>query len=163
MPDLTSQLLPQLETHQLPGLDLPSDFIAPQYDGQSILNIPASICRWMDIPEIGAAPLIPEIDGTLGNGIRHGEGVRRVILILMDALSLYRLQRWTADGTEGWVLTRLKWIKYVEVQSPGAAKQELQVHPNAQSAAEDDTSLGGYFFYNNTANTENLRYRAVGW
>lgn len=83
MPDLTPQLLPRLKEHQLPGLDLPSDFIAPKYDDQSILNIPASICHWMGIPEIGtpgtgAGVLTPEILSPLGNG------VRRVILILIS-------------------------------------------------------------------------------
>lgn len=93
MPDLTPQLLPRLKNHQLPGLDLPSNFIAPKYEDQSILNIPDSICHWMGIPEIGEGALMPEILSPLGNG------VRRVILILMDALALHRLQAWMADGT----------------------------------------------------------------
>jgi hypothetical protein len=93
MPDLTSQLLPRLQDHQLPGLDLGDGFIHPKYDGGSILNIPASICRWMNIPAIGEGPLIPEILAPLGNGIQ------RVILILMDALALHRLGAWIEDGT----------------------------------------------------------------
>ena len=88
MPDLTHQLLPQIENHKLPGLDLHPEFIAPKYDGASILNIPDSICHWMDIPGIGEGPLRPEIINNLGNG------VRRVILILMDALALHRFSRW---------------------------------------------------------------------
>lgn len=92
MPDLTPQLLPQIENHQLPGLELPPDFIAPKYADQSILNIPASVCHWMDIPAIGGAPLRTEILDPLGNGIR------RVILILMDALALHRLQAWMEAG-----------------------------------------------------------------
>jgi len=98
MPDLTPQLLSRLENHNLPGMDLPSDFITPKYDDQSILNIPASICRWMGIPEIGEGLLIPEILSPLGGGARTG-GIRRVILILMDALALHRLQTWIAEGT----------------------------------------------------------------
>ncbi len=93
MPDLTPPLLLRLKNHQLPGLDLPLDFIAPKYDDQSILNIPASICHWMGIPGMGAGVLTPEILSPLGNGIR------RVILILMDALALHRLQAWMSDGT----------------------------------------------------------------
>lgn len=93
MPDLTSHLLPRLENHQLPGLEISAEFIVPKYEDQSILNIPASICHWMNIPEIGEGPLMPEILTPLGNGIRH------VILILMDALALHRLQRWMEDGT----------------------------------------------------------------
>jgi hypothetical protein len=93
MPDLTPQLLPQLENNQLPGLEFPPEFIAPQYDGYSILNIPDSICHWMDIPGIGEGALGSEILNPLGNGIR------RVILILMDALALHRLQTWMDDGS----------------------------------------------------------------
>ena len=93
MPDLTSQLLPRLANHRLPGLVFPANFIAPKYDDQSILNIPASICHWMGIPEIDGGLLTPEILSPLGNGIR------RVILILMDALALHRLQTWMDDGT----------------------------------------------------------------
>lgn len=92
MPDLTSKLLPRLKNHQLPGLELPTELIAPKYDDQSILNIPASICHWMGIPEIGEGPLTPEILDPLGNG------ARRVILILMDALALHRLQAWMDAG-----------------------------------------------------------------
>jgi hypothetical protein len=92
MPDLTPQLLPDIENHQLPGLELPAEFIAPKYADQSILNIPASICHWMNIPGIGEDPLRPEILTSFGNG------VRRVILILMDALALHRLQNWMEAG-----------------------------------------------------------------
>ena len=92
MPDLTSQLLPQIENHQLPGLDLPPEFIAPKYDGTSILNIPDSICQWLDIPNIGEGPLRPEILSGLGSS------ARRVILILMDALALHRLRNWIESG-----------------------------------------------------------------
>ena len=93
MPDLTSQLLPSLENHQLAGLPLPQGFIAPQYAGQSILNIPDSICHWMGIPGIAGGALIPKVLAPLGNGIQN------VILILMDALALQRLQTWMEDGT----------------------------------------------------------------
>ena len=88
MPDLTSQLLPEIENHQLPGLDLPPESIAPKYDDTSILNIPDSICHWLDIPAIGEGPLRPEILTSLESN------ARRVILILMDALALHRLRNW---------------------------------------------------------------------
>ena len=93
MPDLTSKLLPSLQNHQLPGLTLPPGMIAPKYEDQSILNIPDSICHWFGIPEIGEGALTQEILAPLGNG------VRRIIVILMDALALHRLQTWMQDGT----------------------------------------------------------------
>ena len=88
MPDLTSQLLPRLQSHRLPGLDLDGDFIAPKYDDQSILNIPSTICDWLGVPGISKGLLYPEIRLPLGNGIR------RILLILMDALAFHRLQTW---------------------------------------------------------------------
>ncbi|MBN1668622.1 MAG: alkaline phosphatase family protein [Anaerolineales bacterium] len=92
MPDLTSSLLPRLFENRLAGLDLPEEYIYPAYAGQSILNIPHSICRWLGVPEFGEAPLIPEIHQAAG------QDVQRVILILMDALALHRLQAWLAEG-----------------------------------------------------------------
>jgi len=97
MPDLTTQLLPQIENHRLPGLELPEQFISPIYADQSILNIPDSICHWMKIPGIGEGPLRSEILAPLARDV-GGSGYRRVILILMDALSLHRLQAWMDGG-----------------------------------------------------------------
>jgi len=91
MPDLTTQLLPSLKNYKLPGFDFGEKFIYPKYDDQSILNIPASICKWMSIPTFGEAPLKSEILTPLGNG------VRRVILVLMDGMALHRFQRWIAE------------------------------------------------------------------
>jgi hypothetical protein len=89
MPDLTDQLLPRLRSHRLPGIDLPEDLIPPSYQGQSILNIPNSICRLLDIPAInGNSVLLPEVLDPLGNGIK------KVVVILMDALALHRFQKW---------------------------------------------------------------------
>jgi len=94
MPDLTNQLLPRLRSQKLPGIALPEDLLAPAYQGQSILNIPNSICTLMDIPTVnGTPPLLPEIMEPLGTG------VKKVVVILMDALALQRFQKWT-DAVE---------------------------------------------------------------
>ena len=93
MTDFVDELLPRLQKNRLPGLDLGAGFIYPAYMGQSILNIPSSLCYFLDVPGIGTDPLIPEILEAVGNG------VRRLILVLMDALALHRLQGWMADGT----------------------------------------------------------------
>ncbi len=94
MPDITAELLPRLTKYHLPGLELGAGLVHPNYAGFSILNIPASICRWMGVPQIGAVPLASEVCGPFTQ-----TEYRRVILILMDALALERLQRWMADGT----------------------------------------------------------------
>ncbi len=93
MPDLTEKLLAPLYRQPEQNYDLGSGFVFPAYNGQSILNIPASICQLFGASPLGAPPLIPDILELLG------EGYQRVILILMDALALHRLQRWMADGT----------------------------------------------------------------
>ena len=99
MPDLVAELLPRLRKHRLDGLELASegnaqhDIIYPDYTGQSILNIPSSICHLLGVPGIGAGPLNQEILNPLG------EGINRIVFILMDALALFRLQRWMEDGS----------------------------------------------------------------
>lgn len=96
MPDLTPELLPDLLSHRIDGLDLPAGLVHPKYAGGSILNLPATICRLFGVPEIGrAGPLAPEILGPLEV---LGRDVRRVILILMDALALHRLRNWIEEG-----------------------------------------------------------------
>ncbi len=92
MPDLTPQLLPLLKTYRLPGFDLGDEFIYPNYAGGSILNIPATVCRLMNVPEFGAEPLNLDMLNPLGGDFQ------RVVLVLMDALSLSRLQFWMAEG-----------------------------------------------------------------
>jgi hypothetical protein len=96
MPDLTSQLLPALESHRLPGLDLPDGLIHPKYDGGSILNLPATIADLFGAPPPGQArPLGPEILELLR---AMADGVDRVVMILMDALALHRLRNWIELG-----------------------------------------------------------------
>jgi len=88
MPDLTQSLLPDLVSYKIPGLSLDDSMVHPQYPGRSILNLPPSICRWLGVPSLGKQPFFEEIIGAFGTDIR------RVITILLDGLSLFRLQRW---------------------------------------------------------------------
>lgn len=91
MPDFTDNMLPHINEHRLPGLDLGGDLIHPKYDGHSILNLPSSICQLLGAPLLAHPPLVDEILDPLGGG------VRKVVLVLMDALALHRLQRWMAE------------------------------------------------------------------
>ena len=93
MPDLTEKILPQLRALRLKGLDLGSEVVHPFYQGASILNIPTSISLLLDAPPLRAESLLQPILDPLGSGIR------RILLVLVDALALHRLQRWMADGT----------------------------------------------------------------
>jgi len=95
MPDLTPTLLPRLQSYRLPGFDLGDDFVYPHYHGGSILNVASTLCQLFGIPEIGAPALMDEIASPLKNLIPN---VRRVVLVLMDALALHRFQRWVGEG-----------------------------------------------------------------
>ena len=96
MPDLTSQLLPELLDHRLPGFDLPNGLVHPKYDGSSVLNLPATICKLFDAPPLGSAgPLGSPVYSHLEN---LGKDARRIVLILMDALALHRLRAWISEG-----------------------------------------------------------------
>jgi hypothetical protein len=61
------------------SLKLPENFIAPNYGGRSIVNVPASIVRMFG-GQFSTAPLDPLIIGSLGSG------VRRIVLVIADAL-----------------------------------------------------------------------------
>jgi Type I phosphodiesterase / nucleotide pyrophosphatase len=93
MSDITPQILPQMKAYRLPGLELDPGFVYPDYTGGSILNLPSSVCYWLGAPSFGASPLRPELLDP------YPSDLRRVILVLVDALSLHRLQRWMSDRT----------------------------------------------------------------
>jgi hypothetical protein len=93
MSDLTTKALPRIKAFQLPDLQLDADFIHPDYQGGSILNLPSTICQALGAETLSTLPLRQELTVATSND------VRRVILVLVDALSLHRLQRWMSDGT----------------------------------------------------------------
>ena len=92
MPDLTKSLIPQLLNHRLPDLNLGDGNVTPDYSGFSILNIPNLLCQIFDIPPMvsGKVPAIL-LDPSILN-------CQHIILILIDALSFTRFQRWTEGG-----------------------------------------------------------------
>jgi hypothetical protein len=83
-----------LLSRQLPDL-LPSDerWVLPHYDGLSIANIPATIAALMggDLPD--ALPCLPNDLWT-----DWGPGLRRIVLVVLDALGYRALQRMLAEG-----------------------------------------------------------------
>jgi hypothetical protein len=95
MPDLSQSLFDKISSRQIPELLLPADLTQPYYAGASILNIPNSVCWLLGVPPISDAPsLIPEVIDPLG-GKAH-----KVLLILIDALALHRLQAWMIAESE---------------------------------------------------------------
>jgi predicted AlkP superfamily pyrophosphatase or phosphodiesterase len=89
-------MLSSLQKHRLPGLDLGDGAVYPAYQGHSILNIPASLCHFLGIPQmernVSARPLDAETLSRLDSDYQH------VILVLMDALAFHRLERWMQSG-----------------------------------------------------------------
>jgi len=82
---------------QISGLDLGEDFVLPEYNGGSILNLPDSLCRLFGIPDMGSGPLAANFMSTLEAG--SGGGGLRVVMLIVDALAFRRLTMWMADGT----------------------------------------------------------------
>lgn len=93
MPDLSPELLPYLLAHRLPGLEWGEEWVAPHYNGQSILNLPTSICHWLGATPLGGEMLLPDILSPLGEDFRH------IVVVLMDALSFLRFRRWMEAGS----------------------------------------------------------------
>jgi predicted AlkP superfamily pyrophosphatase or phosphodiesterase len=65
-------------------LNLPPDFIAPNYDGRSIVNVPATIIR-----TFGGHFHAPTLDPEIVKGLTTG--VQRVVYIIADAMGYSRL------------------------------------------------------------------------
>jgi hypothetical protein len=88
MPDLTQTLLQKIRAQRLPGIDLGDDGQHPAYGGLSILNIPGSICKWLDAPRLPHPSLeIPELDALAG-------GVDQIVAVLVDAAGLQHFLQW---------------------------------------------------------------------
>lgn len=95
MPDLSQSMLEKIAGGSIPELPLPSGIIPANYQGGSVVNIPNSICSLLDTPPISeSAGLYPELLDPLGGK------ARKVLLILLDAMGLRRLQAWLAEDPE---------------------------------------------------------------
>lgn len=91
MDNRTERLLTDIRDTRLPGIDLAPGSITPDYHGQSILNIPSSVCTLLGAPPLASSPLRGDILAPLGDDLST------VLLILMDALAFHRLQAWLAE------------------------------------------------------------------
>lgn len=96
MQDLTESTLDRIEQHRIPGLDLGAQTIYPNYDGLSILNLPASISRWLGAGVLAHPPLqLAKLD-------ELAEGINQVILVLVDAVSFDRCRRWLSRSARAY-------------------------------------------------------------
>lgn len=60
------------------GVDLPDEFLRPDYAGGSIANVPATVAALLGVPFVGLLPLRDDLWQPLN-------GVKRVIVLLVDA------------------------------------------------------------------------------
>ncbi len=88
MPDLTTAILPVLRSQRLPDLDLGADAFHPHYSGLSILNLAASIDRWLSLPPGPHPPLALEALDPMA------KDARQIVVCLLDALSFARFTNW---------------------------------------------------------------------
>lgn len=96
MPDLSSRVMPRLNSSRLAGLNLGRDSVHPAYAGLSILNLPTSLCRWLGVADLPHPPLdLPGLDDLAA-------GLRQVVVLLVDAVSYERFASWL-DETAPWL------------------------------------------------------------
>ncbi|MEA4906505.1 MAG: alkaline phosphatase family protein [Anaerolineaceae bacterium] len=95
MQNLVAQVLPELRSHRLNGVDLGEKAMAPFYHGYSIANLPASVCQWLGAPPLAGETLGPAILDQLGQRYNH------VVLMLLDGLGLDMFQLYTAEEAGG--------------------------------------------------------------
>ena len=91
MSDLTPELIDCIRAHRLPDLELGADHFHPAYHGLSILNLPASLSKWLGAGELHHPAIdLPELD-------ELAAGAGQVVCVLIDAVALHRFQDWVAQ------------------------------------------------------------------
>ena len=97
MADLAAEIEQKILDHRLPLMDgaLPEgEFVAPNYGGYSIVNLPATTTTLLGIDLPGAPPLPRDVWEP------YAGDVRCVLRIIIDALGYYRLLRFMAAEPE---------------------------------------------------------------
>jgi hypothetical protein len=87
-----SSVLAQIKDFRIPGIPKFSGQVHPSYNGFSIANLPASVCRWLSCPHPAGNPLDESILAHLD------DDWQAVILLLVDGLSLRLFQRFTDEA-----------------------------------------------------------------
>lgn len=108
MTDLSSRMLSKIEEHRITALPFLEDLTMPFYDGLSLVNIPGTITRLLDVPDFGKPPLNEAILNPLGSHYN------KIVLLLVDALGYNLLGRLMSQEDD------MLWRRYVDraVYSP---------------------------------------------
>jgi hypothetical protein len=87
----------ELRARRAPGLfaeEIAAEFLLPDYDGRSLANIAAALCRLFGAADDG---LEPPLRDSYWRGL---EGVRRIVLVFLDALGYLQLLEMLRDEPE---------------------------------------------------------------
>lgn len=95
MTNPAASILDSIQKCTIKGIPRAKDQVHPKYEGLSIANIPASICKWLDCPLPASKPLAKEISTNLQETYQH------IILVLVDGLGLNFLRANHFDEIEG--------------------------------------------------------------
>ncbi len=87
-------------TLDIPGMD--NDWVMPHYGGLSILNLPGSICDFLNVPKFGYAPLDSRLTSALNGSFE------KVIVLLVDALGYGLFNQLIESDPD------LLWAKYAD-------------------------------------------------
>jgi len=80
MPDLSAEIMSLLDEPRLEALPWDDDQMPPHYHGLGLVNVPATVCRLLDVPALGEyPPLDARLTAPLGTA-------QRVILLVMDGM-----------------------------------------------------------------------------
>jgi hypothetical protein len=97
-------------------MDLPEEFVRPDYQGGTVANIPATVAALLDAPFRGLGPVYPELWEPLAGD------TRRVVLLLLDSLGWHLCRRETE---------KLYWLE----QAAAVSGQLTSVFPSTTVAA----------------------------
>lgn len=103
MTDLSSQVLPRLENHQIGKVPHDQEMIHPFYEGLSLVNIPGTISQLLDAPDFGRRPLDEMLIAPLRGPYT------KVILVLVDALGKDLFERMLKSSKD------LLWTRFKEM------------------------------------------------
>ena len=131
MTNPAASILDSIQKYTIKGIPRAKDQVHPKYEGLSIANIPASICKWLDCPLPASKPLAKEISTNLQETYQH------IILVLVDGLGLNFLRANHFDEIEGNPLT--DWQSHLK---DGLLVPLTSITPSTTSAALTTLNTG---------------------
>jgi len=124
MEKIYNQVLQRILSQEKPAFLSKGNFIIPAYQGLSIANMPASVCRWFGCPLPGKTPL----DKTISD--QFEDIYDQVILLLVDGLNLSLFNQFYED-----VITGKQQTAWAPFLSKSVFSPLTSIVPSTTSAA----------------------------